>query len=335
MDVNHDHVKLTASEISYLWTTYLADTMAVCVFLHFLQQIEDEDIKTLIQHGLDLSQQHVEIIRDIFKKEKIQVPHGFTEKDVNRDSKRLFSDVFYLYYIQNMAKGGLATNSRALPHVFRPDIHSFYRKCLTSSIELETEASRLVLEKGLAQRTPVIPYPQTVEFVHKQSFILEGLGRRPRLTGTEVTNLYTNILSNYLGAGLATGFSQVAQSKKVRNYFLRGKEISQKHINVFSNYLRNYALSIPSSIEPEVTDSTEPPFSDKLMMFHFSLMIYTGIGNYGISIAETQRSDLVMDYSRFQIEVLKYSEDGANIMIGNEWLEQPPLTADRNELAKG
>ncbi|WP_419158854.1 DUF3231 family protein [Rossellomorea sp. BNER] len=30
----------------------------------------------------------------------------------------------------------------------------------------------------------------------------------------------------------------------------------------------------------------------------------------------------------------RYSEDGANIMIDNGWMEQPPLAADRDELAK-
>nr|WP_285847881.1 MULTISPECIES: DUF3231 family protein [unclassified Mesobacillus] len=51
-------------------------------------------------------------------------------------------------------------------------------------------------------------------------------------------------------------------------------------------------------------------------------------------IAESQRSDLVVDYSRVNAEVLKYSEDGINIMIANEWLEQPPLSVDRKDLTK-
>lgn len=94
------------------------------------------------------------------------------------------------------------------------------------------------------------------------------------------------------------------------------------------------SLAIPMGFEQEVTDSNESPFSDKLMMFHFNLMIYAGLGNYGIAISESQRTDLVVDYSRFNVEVLKLSEDGANLMIENEWLEQPPLAANRRDLAK-
>lgn len=94
------------------------------------------------------------------------------------------------------------------------------------------------------------------------------------------------------------------------------------------------SLPVPMTYDQEVTDSTESPFSDKLMMFHFSLMIYAGVGNYGIAISESQRTDLVVDYSRFNMEVLKLSEDGASLLIENEWLEQPPMAANRRDLAK-
>jgi hypothetical protein len=334
MDKNPDHIRLTASELSYLWTSYLADSMSVCVLKYFLVHIDDNDIKSLTNHALKLSEKHVEFIRVLFTKEQIQIPQGFTEQDVNLFAKQLFSDVFYLRYIRNMSKGGLVTYGRVLQNVYRHDIRSFYSECLTDTLELDTKATMILLEKGLAMRPPVIPYPQKLEFVHKQSFILEGLGRREALTGTEVTNLNANILTNRLGAAITTAFSQVAKSKKVRKYLLRGKDVSLKHIKVLSSYLEMDSLSIPSSFEHEITDSNESPFSDKLMMFHFSLMIYAGVGNYGIAISESQRTDLVVDYSRFNMEVLKLSEDGANIMIENEWLEQPPLAANRRDLAK-
>lgn len=142
-------------------------------------------------------------------------------------------------------------------------------------------------------------------------------------------------MTNRLGVATTTAFSQVTKSKKVRNFLLRGKDVSLKHIKVLSSYLEMDSLSVPSSFEHEITDSNESPFSDKLMMFHFSLMIYAGVGNYGIAIAESQRTDLVVDYSRFNMEVLKLSEDGANLMIENEWVEQPPLAANRRDLAQG
>ncbi|WP_462411692.1 DUF3231 family protein [Neobacillus sp. Marseille-QA0830] len=50
-------------------------------------------------------------------------------------------------------------------------------------------------------------------------------------------------------------------------------------------------------------------------------MVYAGRGNYGVSISESQRSGLVVEYARLSAEILKYSEDGANIMMANEWLD--------------
>ncbi|WP_102347695.1 DUF3231 family protein [Bacillus sp. Marseille-P3661] len=334
MDSHHDPIKLTAAELSYLWTSYITDSMSVWILRYFRQNVDDQDIKTLLEHAIDLSQQHIEIIKGIFIGEVIQVPQGFTENDVNLRAKRLFSDVFYLKYIRNMAKGGLVTYGRILQNVYRQDIRSFYSKCLTSTLELDNEATNMLLEKGLDLRPPTIPYPKKLEFIHKQSFILEALGRRESLTGTEITNLHANIETNQFGTCIAIAFSQVAQSDKVRQYLLRGKNIALKHIEVFRSYMEMNSLPVPMSIDQEVTDSTESPFSDKLMMFHFSLMIYAGIGNYGIAISESQRTDLVVDYSRLTMEILKYSEDGSNLMIANEWLEQPPLSADRKSLAK-
>lgn len=334
MASTHESIKLTAAEISYLWTTYLSDSMSICVLKYFLLHIDDPDIKNLLDHSLDLSTQHVEVIKGIFVQEEIAVPQGFTDQDVNLKAKRLFSDIFYLQYIKNMASGGLAGYSRMLPNIYRKDVKSFYSKALTSSIELENEVAMLLLEKGLAKRPPFIPYPNKVEFIKKQSFFLEGLGRREALSGTEVTHLHFNNETNQLGAAIATAFSQVAQTKQARNYFIRGKEIALKHARVFRDYLEKNSLPAPAGIQQEVTGSTEFVFSDKLMMFHFSIMIYAGIGNYGIAISESQRSDLVIDYSRLNAEVLKYSEDAINIMVANEWLEQPPLSTDREELFK-
>jgi hypothetical protein len=89
-----------------------------------------------------------------------------------------------------------------------------------------------------------------------------------------------------------------------------------------SIYLEKNYLPVPFGFDQEISESTDSPFSEKLMMFHYSLMIYSGIGNYGIAICESQRSDLVIDYARFNAEILKFAEDGAYIMIANEWLEQ-------------
>ncbi|WP_251009598.1 MULTISPECIES: DUF3231 family protein [unclassified Bacillus (in: firmicutes)] len=119
MDSTHNSIKMTAAEISYLWTTYLSDTMSICVLRYFLQHIDDSEVKGLVKHALDLSYQHVEIIKELFVHERIAVPYGFTDQDVNLKAERLFSDILYLKYIKNMAGGGLSGYSRMLPNIYQ------------------------------------------------------------------------------------------------------------------------------------------------------------------------------------------------------------------------
>lgn len=335
MNIEHG-TRLTSAELGYLWSNYLGESMSACVFTYFLRHVEDSNIRTLIEHALDLSHQHMDAISQMFEGEGIPLPKGFSEEDVNLDAKRLFSDVFCLNYVKNMVKGGISTHSVIFSNLYRWDVVSYCSKCLTSSIELHNETTKVLLEKGLAMRPPFLNYPEEVEFVQKQKFVLELLGFRP-LAATEVTSLHSNILTNNLGACMAAAFSQVAQSREIREYMERGKDISLKHIQVFKDYLENESLptSMPLSISQDVTESRESPFSEKLMMYHFGIMGHTGAGNYGIAVSESLRSDLVTDYTRLIGEILKYSEDGLNIMIDRGWFERPPLANYGKDIAKG
>ena len=62
-------------------------------------------------------------------------------------------------------------------------------------------------------------------------------------------------------------------------------------------------------------------------------MIAAGLGNYGISMSSSSRSDLSIMYARLLAEVGQYADDGAKMMIANGWMEAPPQAEDRNKLA--
>ena len=115
---------------------------------------------------------------------------------------------------------------------------------------------------------------------------------------------------------------------------LRGRDITKKHIQVFTKVLIDNDIQPPISSDIGITDSTTPPFSDKLTMFHMALLSATGIGNYATAAAASQRSDLLVNYERLSLEIAQYAKDGAEIMISNEWLEQPPGTLDKEKLTK-
>ncbi|MGZ4111722.1 MAG: DUF3231 family protein [Tumebacillaceae bacterium] len=159
------------------------------------------------------------------------------------------------------------------------------------------------------------------------------LAKHRPLNAVEIATLWSNILTNTLGKALIMGFSQVAKSKTVREYFVRGKEIAKKNMKIFSGYLLEEDIPSPITWDSDVKDSTSAPFSDKLMLTHTVGLIAAGLGNYGIAMSSSSRSDLITAYGRLMLEVAQYADDGATMMIDNGWLEAPPQAEDRNKLA--
>ncbi|WP_047154172.1 DUF3231 family protein [Aneurinibacillus tyrosinisolvens] len=326
------NTKLTSAEIANLWSTYQSDSMGRCVLSYFLEKVEDTEIRPVLEYTRSNCEKHIKMVTEIFHHEKYPIPHGFTNEDVHVDAPRLYSDVFFLYYVKQMARMGLVACSLALPMSARSDVRDFYNECLSSSAELENKVTKIQLSKGLLVRPPYISTPKEVDFVEKQSFLQGFFGDQRPLNAIEITHLFGNIQKNTLGKALLIGFAQVARTKEVREYMLRGKEIAMKHIEVFSSTLRDEDLPAPMPWDDLVTDSTMPPFSDKLMMAHTNALNSAGIGNYGAAIGMSMRTDLSTNYVRLTAEIMKYAEDGANIMIDNAWLEQPPQTVNRDAL---
>ncbi|OLO27893.1 hypothetical protein BTR23_18965 [Alkalihalophilus pseudofirmus] len=326
--------KLTSGELGSLWTSYMSESLVIPVLKFFSRTCEDEKIRFLLDYSLELSQQNIDTITEIFNKEKMPIPQGFTENDVNLSAPRLYSDNLYLPYLYFFGSACMGSYTTALSVSARSDIVKLFENCLTASMALSRKAKEEMLSKGIFIRPPYIPLPNKIEFVQKQNFLTGWFGNRRPLNTNEITHLYLNIQRNHLGFALLTGFSQVSSSNEVKNYMLRGKGISENHIEVFSSVLRENEIPISLGWDSYVTDSTVSPFSEKLMMFHTSVLNGVGIGNYGIAMGESMRHDLNAHYARLAADIGHYAEDGINILINNEWMEQPPQAVDRNQLAK-
>ncbi|MEC5425656.1 DUF3231 family protein [Virgibacillus sp. C22-A2] len=332
---NFDHIELTSADISTLWTAYQSDTLAICGLKFFLTHVEDEEIESLLADALVQTEQQVEALTNFFNKGGYPVPKGFSGQDVDLSAPRLFSDKLYLEYILNMTIFTLTTYSMSLSVAERKDVIDYFSESLKTANDLHKKSKELAKEKGVYIRTPQIPKPKQVDFVKKQSFLAGWFADKRPLIGVEITNLVFNAKRNALGQAIITGFSQVAKSKEVRSFFEKGQDISGKHVEVFASILHaenlhNGALLMTS----EVTDSTVSPFSDKFMMTLVTMLIASGIGQYGVSMAASPRHDIGAHYTRLIAETAKYSNEGANILIDNGWMEQPPMAADRKELAK-
>jgi hypothetical protein len=324
---------LSTSEMANLWTTYHNDTLASCVIPYFIKNSDDSQIKEALQYALSISKGHLAYLKNLFSEEKFPIPVSFTEKDYDWSAPRLYSDAFYLYYLKNMAFIGGNGYSFALGNSAREDIRNFFTQCTSESSNLYNKSSNILLEKGLFIRPPQINIPTEVDFVTKQSFLTGWFGDRRPLTSIEIMNLFFNIERNDLGRALLTGFQQVTKNNEVKEFLSKGVQIASKHIEVFGSVLSESMLPTPMVWNTLPTDSTIAPFSDKLIMSHSAALTAASTSHYGTSIGSSPRRDIGAHYTRLIAEILKYGEDGANIMINNGWLEQPPSATDREKLA--
>ncbi|NPV93506.1 MAG: DUF3231 family protein [Firmicutes bacterium] len=325
--------RLTSGEIADLWLMYMTDSMTVCSLKHFEKTVEDPDIRPLVKYALGISQKHVQKVKEIFNRENLPVPHGFTDDDLDLNTPRLFSDLYYPFFLEYWAKFGMVNYGTSLPLVARADVRELNTGAISSSVEISNRVVEVLIQKGLYVRPPYITVPKHVEFVQRKSFLGGWFGKQRPLLATEVLNLYSNIRSNTIGHILMLGYGQVARSDKVRRHFFRGKDIATKHIEVFSEILRNEDIPASTTWETGVTASKVSPFSDKMMMFQTSQLATAEAINYSTSMSVSMRRDLIAAYTRLAAEAMSFAEDTYDLMIENGWLEQPPQHVDHVGMA--
>ncbi|MFE8700112.1 DUF3231 family protein [Cytobacillus sp. FJAT-54145] len=332
-NVSHN-VRLTAPELSALWTQYMNDTMSICFLTHAVGTTKDKEVSTILNHAINLSEGHVTKIEEFLKQEMYPLPKGFTKEDVNLNAPPLFSETFLLQYLYVMTIHGLNAYSLSLGSSVRIDQREFYIQCNRETTDLYNRILDIMLHKGIFSRPPFINTPHDRDTIDKQNYLTGWFGKRRPLNGIEIGNIYYNIQKTVVKAVLETAFSQVSQSKEIRDYFIRGSRICNKHVEIFNSILTEEQLPVPRNWTSEVTNSTVSPYSDKLMLFHIVTLVAVTVGYYGTALSVCQRRDLFMQYMRLMTEIGLYAEDGTNILINKGWLEQPPTADDRIAIAK-
>ncbi|PGT79135.1 MULTISPECIES: DUF3231 family protein [Bacillaceae] len=334
--MSHDSTKLTSTEIASLWTSYMNDTMVATMLTHMLQYIEDPEIKAGVEHAYNMAVKNIHFLKELFQQEQFATPNGFTEDDVNTSAPRLYSDTFSLTYVNHMAKVGMLAYGGFLSMSVRSDVREFFTNAINETATLYNSTLETAVSKGFFVRAPYIGVPEETDYVDTKKY-LSGLnpftGKRP-LNAIEISHLYMNIQTNSIGAKLCLSFGQTSQSKEIQEYMLRGSEISKKHVKLFTEALAESDLIAPGSPDVCVSYSTTQTYSDKIMMFHMSLLSAAGTGNYATAAAASQRTDLAVNYERLSAEIAQFAKSGADIMIKNNWLEQPPGLKDREKLVK-
>src|SRR5699024_12655952 len=94
------------------------------------------------------------------------------------------------------------------------------------------------------------------------------------------------------------------------------------------------SLPIPTSMESEVTNSQEAPFSDKLMLFHIGMLMQIAQSFHGTGLATAMRYDLAVSYEKIILKNMKVKKKWYNLMTKNKWYEQTPLDQYRISIEK-
>lgn len=320
---------LISSELAFLWKMYQSETLSRCVMQHFHATVEDPQTKELTQRILTKQDEHIRTIRDTFVQEQIPVPVGFGDKDVHPHAPKLYNDGFILQFAAFMNRLGMDESSMAVSVAANSDLRRFFISRLKTYTEFEDASFQLLLEKGMFVRAPLLPYPKETRFVAEKGFLDNLLGGQKTLTALEVHHLFINLLRNQLGMMLLISFIQTAPSDESRSFFEKGKDLADEFAQTFNAFLRGSDLPPVALQSVGITDSTRAPFSEKLMLNLVTAMNSYGIGVYGISLSETTRPDLAIEFTRIVTATGKYAKDGLSLMIEHGYLEEPPKSPER------
>ncbi|WML52114.1 DUF3231 family protein [Neobacillus sp. PS3-12] len=332
--MENENLKLTSSEIGTLWGEYINGTMIEIVNKYMISILEDEEVKNVFEIAIETWEKQKKQLVSFMEKDGFPVPNGFTESDLNKGAKRLFSDTFCLNYLHIMTIHGLLGHTTALSVSVRKDLREFYNSCDNDAKKMYDLTIELLLKNGKFQRDPYFYPKENPEYISTKDFTDGFFGKGRLLSATEIISISLNIKKSIMAKTLSIGFSQVAESEEIRTFFEEIGKKADENIQALASILHKDNLPVPMSWESEVTTSQDSPFSDKLMLYHMGFLGQTAQVYYGTGLAGAMRTDLAVVYEKTILKTLKLTKNWFDIMVENKWLEQPPLAPNRKELAQ-
>lgn len=332
--MNTTKLKLTSTEIGALWGQYVNESMVNQVNKYMLSIIEDTSIREIFADAIKISENQLQQVSTFILNDGFPLPIGFSEADTNPNIGRLFSDVFCLDYLYLMTIHGLNGHVYSLTTSVRRDLRDFFDSCLTDGKNMYQRTVDLLLEKGHFQRDPYFFPRANPEFIDSKKYLDGFWGDKRPLSAIEIGNISLNLKKSIMAKTLGIAFSQIAGSKEIRKFLTDAVQTSNDHIQLLSKKLKDDNLPVPMSWETEITESTDSPFSDKLIMFHTGFLFLTSQSYHGLGLAGSMRSDLILDYERIILKDLTVAKNWFDLMIKNKWLEQPPIAPNRKDIAK-
>ena len=321
--------KLTPSEITNLWNSYLTNTMAFWVTKYFIANTKDEELHTILEFAEEIAKIEVDKSKEFLEEAGQPLPQKFDENDVDLHAPAICTDNFTALIKYQLAQAAQIVYSLSLSTSTRKDIRAFYQECMKNSMELYNRLSDLIIKKGLHHPEVQIPTPDYAEKVSHQRFLAGWFAERRPINSAEISQLVFNFKATELHKTFMKSLAQVTPSKQLKKHFERGVDILQKHLEIFQSILTENDLPKLPTWDGEITDVKVSPFTDRLMLYKMTLLTAEASGRYGMSLSSVQRRDLGVHYTRLMAEVLKYGEDSVNLMIEHDYMDQFPLAKEK------
>ena len=327
---------LSASEVGTLWLTYQEKTLILRILEYFMEKSDDQEA-TNIMGGLWQNLNHyVKQIKDIFEKEGIALPVGFTIKDVNLKAPKLYDNGFDIMFLRILKEVSMGMYTLNMNMAYREDVMMIYEGLTSVTHNTYKLSTHYLIDRGILTTPPKVTMPKTTSFIQSKDYMngLMPFSEKRALNDIELGYLHHGVEINNIGIQLITGFAQCAEDKEVREYFLNGKALAKKQIKIFEEILLQSDVQFSATSGSTVTESKMAPFSQKLMMFCIYLLNGFGLVGSSFGTIFSLRNDVSIKTAVIAKDIFFYANDGIKLMIKNGWFEEPPQMEDRSQLTK-
>ncbi|PLS08593.1 DUF3231 family protein [Neobacillus cucumis] len=317
--------KLSVSDLANLWKVYMIENLLIPIKIPMIQTCKDEEIKSALSLGLEISIKYVQKIAEFYEEVQHPIPKGFAVQDhVNQQAPALFTDNYYLYYINEMSKLGFRTLPQAIEQTENKELLKIWYEAFEDYKNLYNKSTEILKNKNLFPQPPELPIPKKIEFIKHNNYLGNWAGIKRPLNAEEILRVHGTAYRNEISKTLLIGLSKVTKDQEIKKFLERGIKNANKIIGDMHQVLINENLEPPLPLHNEVMDSTISPYSEKLILVHVAQMGSGAIGIYGSDLAAVFRKDLAFKFIKIIGEAILYGEDGMDLLIKRGWIESPP-----------
>lgn len=327
---NITNEELTANEVSNVWSSYIKSSMELRLYEYFYASTENNAIKQVIEKMLNQAQENMNELKEIFNKENLTIPLGFTNEDVRIDALKVFSDTFTLYFCFDLTLLSMSTYPIALSDCTRSDVRNHFQKNIAFYVNIQNELVDLMLSQGVYLRPPQVAIDSEVEFADSITYLNGFFGGSRLLNTAEISNLSRIVHRAQFSKMVFVTFSKLAKEKELKQHFSKGRDGIEKVLESLQEVLDKENIPISASGDYKISDVDMSPFSDKLMLFFantcLGIFCFTMISQ---AMTSSLRTDIVSKLSKISDDMKKFYGLGLILAIKEKWFEQPPQVVNR------